>query len=353
MAVRAYVGCRSTAARQARGRGIAVYRMPAQGPWVLEQVLETPDNPSFLLLRPAGRVLYTVHGDGAQVSACAVDPASGALTLRGSWPCGGRNPVHLALSPQGRWLVIANYATGNVTSLPVDAEGMLGAVASSLAFPGNPGPLREHQTGSHPHQAVFDPSGRWLLVPDKGLDRVFTLVLDEKTGQLSLAAQALFPPGSGPRHLVFHPDRLRLFVAGELDCSVHACRFDPRTGVLLTEQSLPTVPPDASAGSSAAGIVLSQDGRRLYVSNRGHGSVAHFACATGVGLHPEGWSSSGGRTPRFITLAPGGATVVALNEDTDSIVALGSAQVRAPQAPYILAFTGSPVCAVFTEGSTP
>lgn len=334
-----------------------MYDIPALGPWVKRHSTVAGDNPSFLCQHPGGRMLYAVHGDGDTVSAFGIEVVDGRLTHRGTWPAHGRNPVHLAVSPDGRWLLVACYATGSVASLPVQADGGLGPVACNLILPGTPGPLYLHQKGSHPHQAVFNASGRWLLVPDKGLDRVFTLSLDSDSGLLSIASTTRFPAGSGPRHLVFHPSGARCYVACELGSQVSVCGFDLATGSLNILQSLPTIPAEAASGNTAAGIVLTGRGERLHVSNRGHNSIATFAIDSLTGLlSPAGWCGTGGRKPRFITTAPDGKIVVAANEDDDTIVAVPVTQLASAiglmQPATLLAHTGSPVCIIFTKDTT-
>lgn len=342
--MRAYVGCRTTAERRARGQGIVLFEAAPDGRWVARHTTPAGDNPSFLCLAPDGRTLYAVQGDGGAASAFSVAAADGRLTSLGTWPVEGRNPVHLAMSPDARWLVVACYASGNVSCLPVHREGGLGPVASRLVLPGSPGPVAAQQRGSHPHQVVFDPSGRWLLVPDKGVDRLHTLVLDAATGRLALANSVALPAGSGPRHLVFTRDGRRLYLACELASAVMACEFDAHAAAASPVGSLPTIPA-ALAGNTAAGIALAADERTLYVSNRGHDSVALFDVEPASGrLARAGWRAAGGRTPRFIAALPVGGLLVA-NEDTDSLCRLGPAD----DTPFPLAHTGSPVCVVFTQ----
>lgn len=342
-AVRAYVGCRTTLERHARGRGIVLFEVAPEGTWAPRHTTPVGDNPSFLCLAPDGRTLYTVHGDRDAVSAFSVEPADGRLVARGTHPVAGHNPVHLALTPSGRWLVVACYATGNVSCLPVADDGGLGPVASRLDLPGEPGPVTTHQKGSHPHQVVFDPTGNWLLVPDKGCDRLHTLTLDDATGALALRHSQAFTAGSGPRHLVFAQSGHRLYLVCELASAVAACVFDPGTGVPSHIGSHPTVP-TAFPGNTAAGIALSDDERLLHVSNRGHDSIATFHIEPESGrLCSSGWLAAGGKTPRFIAADPAGGVLVA-NEDSDSLLRVGSAP-----SPVPLAHTGSPVCVVFAK----
>ena len=350
---RAYVGCRTTKERNGRGRGIVMYEVPSTGPWIQRDVAGAGENPSFLCLHPDGRFHYTVHGDREAVSAFAVRGSDGQLARLGTWPVEGRNPVHLTFSPNGKWLLVACYASGNVSCLPVWHDGRLGPVAQTLRLTGLPGPLAQHQTGSHPHQLVFDPSGHWLLVPDKGGDCVHVLTMDGESGELQVASSATFPPDSGPRHLVFNDAGFRAYLACELSSEVCFCHFDQATGQLAVVQTMSTVPIGFASPNSAAGIALAEEGQTLHVSNRGHDSIAGFNIDASTGeLAATGHARTSGRTPRFITTAPHGGGVIAANEDSDNIVAVPSPQPRSAQPALsvsTLAHTGSPVCIVFTK----
>src|ERR1044071_9303440 len=125
----AYVGAFTTPARKGHGGGINVYRVdPASGAWSHEQLLEIA-NPSFLALDRAPRFLYAVHADLDEVSAYAIDTQTGHITALNRQSCGGKNPVHLAIDPTGRWILPANYAAGSVGVVPIEKDGTLGTRA--------------------------------------------------------------------------------------------------------------------------------------------------------------------------------------------------------------------------------
>ena len=183
-AIFAYVGAFTTPERKGHGGGINVYRVdPTSGAWSHEQLLEIA-NPSFLTLDRAQRFLYSVHADLEEVSAYAIDKQNGRITALNRQSCGGKNPVHLSIDPTGRWIITANYSAGTVGVVPIEKDGNLGPRSDLVNLPGEPGPDRKQQASSHPHEAVFDPSGRFVATPDKGLDRVFVFRLDAADGSV-------------------------------------------------------------------------------------------------------------------------------------------------------------------------
>jgi len=274
----AYIGSRTTRERNARGDGITVCKVLADHTLELVQVVGELVNPSYLALDRRGERLYTVHGDQTAVSVFAVDRATGRLRHLQQQDCGGRNPVHLALDPTGRFLVVSNHLSGNVAVLPVHGDGTLGAVSQRLDLPGEPGPHRIEQPFSKPHFNPFSPDGRHVVVPDKGLDRVFTVPFT--SGRLDAAGlrSVVSREGAGPRHVAFHPHAAVLYAVNELDSTVTAYRSAP-DGALVPFQCLPTLPDDHIGKSRAAGIAVHPTGRFVVASNRGHDSLALFAVA--------------------------------------------------------------------------
>jgi len=322
--VYAYVGCYTTARRYARGDGIHVYRVePETGAWTHVQRVGDLVNPSFLVLRRDQRYLYAVHGDESYATSFSVDRNTGLLTLLNRAETGGHNGVHQAIDASGKFMLVANYGTGNVSVLPVGPDGTLGGQVQLVALPGLPGPNRIEQASSHPHQIVFDPSGKFVVVPDKGLDRVFIFSFDPATGRLTPTEQgsAAARSGSGPRHAAFHPTLPVLFVLNEIGSSIATYYLDAEHGSLRAVQILPTLPSDYTGESTAAEIAVSAGGRFVYCSNRSHDSIAMFAADASTGLLTSiGWVPSRGRVPRFIGFDPSHRFLYAANEQADTVV---------------------------------
>jgi 6-phosphogluconolactonase len=321
--VLAVVGGFTTEQRKARGDGLRVFRVNLQtGAWNPLHHLSDLTNPSFLVTGPKRDILYAAHGDCDYASAFAIDARNGSLRLLGQAQTGGVNGVHLAVDPSGRFLLVANYATGSVSVLPIRPDGALEPFIHRLELTGEAGPHRREQTHSHPHHIVFDPSGRFVLVPDKGLDRVFVLALDPHTGRLQPndGGHAAMRPGAGPRHIAFHPRLPVAFVINELDSTVAACRWDDGRGILTQFWAAPTLPPDYFGASTAAAIVVSQCGRYVFASNRGQDGIARLKFDEDRNsLEVLGWTSSQGRDPRFMCLDPQGRVLLAANEQSDTI----------------------------------
>jgi 6-phosphogluconolactonase len=350
----AYVGSRTTRERNARGDGISVFEFDASS-GSLERIQLVGDliNPSYLALAPSGRHLYCVHGDRSEVSAFHVDPSNGRLSFINQQSTEGRNPVHLALDPSGRFLVVTNHIGASLVVLPIEDDGALAALTQCVPMNGPIGPHRIEQQQAKPHFNPFDPSGRYVIVPDKGLDRVFSFRFEH--GHLVPAEPAFVAAreGAGPRSAVFHPQRPFVYVVNELDSTVTTYRFDVQGGALTPLHVLPTLPAAFTGNSRAAGIAIDSTGRMLYASNRGHDSIAMFRIDANTCL-PEFIDAepSGGRTPRFFTLAPDGKHLFALNEDSDTIFAFdvdaatGCLTARRP-----VAICGSPVCMVFSNAT--
>jgi 6-phosphogluconolactonase len=347
----AYVGSRTTRERNARGEGISVYEVNQEdGTLSLVQVVKDLVNPSFLALNKAGDRLYTVHGDKSDVSAFSVDKATGKLTFLNQQSCEGKNPVHLALDPTERFLVVSNHITGSLAVLSVDEKGALGPLNQLVKLEGPMGPHRVEQPFSKPHFNPFDHSGNFVLVPDKGLDRVFSFRFDN--GKLFPAAQPFIATreGAGPRHLAFHPRAAFAYVINELDSSVTAYRFDAQSGALAPIQVLPSLPATFTGNSRASEIEVDRSGRFLYASNRGYDSVAVFSIDQGTGLlTPVEFMPTDGKTPRFFTLTPNERFLFALNEDSDTIISMAVDPDKGGlNKTGFSVSTGSPVCMVFS-----
>ena len=346
----AYVGCFTTSERQGHGDGIHVFRMdPQTGSWVHIQRVGSLTNPSFLILSRDRRSLYSVHGDENYVSSFAIDGKTKYLTPLNRVSAGGSNGVHLATDASGKFLLIANYSTGTVGTFRLQSDGKIEDRVQLTELPAPAG--LNARTSSHPHQIVFDPSGHFVLVPDKGLDRVFVFQFDSISGKLTLAESSSIgaPSLSTPRHLRFHPSLPIIWVLNESASTVTSCQWDSERGSLKPFQTLRTLPPDFTGHSTAAEIAVLSNGRFIYSSNRGHDSVSIFSSDPKTGLLKTiGSVATEGIGPRFISLDPSHRFLYAANEVGGSVLTYHVDQETGHLTPTGQKIsTPSPVCIAF------
>lgn len=317
------------------------------------------ENPSFLALHPSGRFLYAVnelktfHGESTgAVSAFAVVPATGRLTLLNQQPSEGIDPCHLVIDAAGRYVLLANYTSGTVAVFPLAADGRLGGASAVRRVSGS-GPVRDRQEGPHAHDIVLDQAGRFALWADLGSDRVRVDRFDDAAGRLEPNDPdgVGIQPGSGPRHMAWHPSGRALYVLSELSSKVSALRFDAARGALELFQTSASRAAGATGKNLAAEIAVSPDGRFLYASNRGDDNLAVFAIdATSLALAPVGHVPTGGRTPRSFAIDPSGRWLLAANQDSDSLVVFRlDAATGLPVAVGARITVPAPVCVLFAR----
>ncbi len=216
---------------------------------------------------------------------------------------------------------IANYGGGNFSVLPLLSDGYLGEVIQSVARAGTLGSNRARQEMPHPHSMNFSPDYRFLIGCDLGTDAVVSYRYDSKTGKLAPAKSLHLPSGTGPRHFAFHPNGKFAFANGELASSLTALNYNTGTGELSPIQTLSTLPKDFKGQSTTAETKVHPNGKFVYVSNRGHNSIAVFSVnpATGA-IALLGNDSTQGKTPRNFNIDPSGKYLVAANQDSDSVI---------------------------------
>ena len=246
--------------------------------------------PTWLAADAKRPILYSVTSGPAgsnNLISLAIDAKSGSLSITGRSASGGGDATYLDIDPVSHSLFTANYASGQVSVLPIEADGQLGAVSSIQSDSGTgPSP---RQASPHAHSAVLDPSGHYVLVGDLGADRVFVYAFDAKTRQLTPAATPFeaTPPGSGPRHLVFHPNGKLVFLVSELSAEARSYKWDASTGRLQILQTVALAAPDYQGKKSGGEIALSDDGRFLYVSERGENQIVVYAVDGATGQLSE------------------------------------------------------------------
>jgi len=310
-----YVGSYTEGAER-KGKGIYVYRLNA-GTGALEpsSSIEGVANPSFLTLDSKRQFLYAVSevanfegGSTGAVSAFAVDPATGNLTLLNRRSSMGADPVHLSLDPTGRYLFVANFTGGNVTVFPILSDGSLGASTDTIALKG-------------PKQVQADPTGQFVIVNDLGLDKTLVFQLNGDTGKLTPHSELAAEPGAGPRQLAYHPLGRWVYRLNELNNTMTALEWVAATGEFRNIQSLSTLPKDFEGSNATAQVLVAPYGKYVYGSNRGRNSIARFNMDAATGeMTYMGEKETLGDTPSSFGIDPNGDFLFAANEASDSIV---------------------------------
>lgn len=314
----------------------------------VKMIAKGVQDPVFHILHPNGRYLYTANSkDPGTVSAFQVDPANGKLTILNTEPSSGGLPVFLTIDNSGKNLLVANYS-GTVAVLPIDSTGRLHQATSVIRQQGW-GPGQAPQP--HAHSIVLSPDNRFAISTDTGLDEIFVYKFDANKGSLTLNEPPFVktPPGSGPRHFVFHPNGNLAYAIGESGSCVISMRWDAQRGVLALIQTISTLPPDFHGESAGADLLIHPGGRFLYASNRGHDSIAVFAVDPIEGtLTTVEYISSYGKRPSNLRMDPSGNYLFGANVFSNSIVQFRIDQQTGRLTPIRSCDIPSPMAMSFT-----
>jgi 6-phosphogluconolactonase len=322
-----YVG---TYTHDGQSKGIYLLKMTrATGALRIVGLVAETIEPSFLTISPNGRCVYAVNETteyegkpSGAVSAFARDRATGNLTFLNRVPSGGGAPCYVTLDRAGKFVLVANYVGGSVAVFPILENGGLGDASSFVQHVGH-GPDADRQSSPHAHCIMPDPANRYALAADLGLDRVLVYAFDARAGKLSATpvAEAAMAPGAGPRHLAFHPSGRIVYVVNELDSTVATLRYDAKTGALRVLQTVPSLAEPMGGRNAPADIHVHPSGRFLYMSNRGHDSIAAFAIDKRTStLQPLQWELTGGNWPRNFAIDPSGRFLFVAHERSSTIV---------------------------------
>ncbi|MFI2435410.1 lactonase family protein [Streptomyces sp. NPDC018693] len=308
---RAFIGSFTAAG----GPGIVTATVdPDSGGLTVLSMADTVPDPSCLALSPDGGMLYAVSetADGT-VTAYRVD---GDVPERTGppVPVGGSGPTHLTV--HDGHVLTANYGSGSVTAVPIRADGTLARAASAVLTHTGSGPYTPRQQGPHAHHVLSDPAGRWLVSVDLGTDSVRVCTLRE--GRISVHREIALRPGSGPRHLAFHPEGTYAYVVNELAPTVTVCRWDTVDGALKPLAETPVLPGAPAGDAYPSGIAVAPDGRFVWVATRGEDVLSVFVVASGGEvLRLVGTVPCGGHWPR--ALAESGGRLYVANERSGDV----------------------------------
>ncbi len=297
---------------------------------VLKPLHRTADlqNPFFISISRDKRFLYAIHAEkfgGNEdefVAAYALEGRSGQLKRLNQQSARGTASCYLDADATGKSVLVANYASGSVAALPVRADGSLGEAASFVQHSGSSADP-ERQKGPNAHSIVISPDNRFALAADLGIDKILIYRLDAATATLTAnEAQpfAKLQPGSGPRHLTFHPDGKHVYVINELKNTVTVFDYATDAGTLTERQTMTTLPAGFSGKSYTADLKITPDGRFLYGTNRGHDSIAAYRIAEDGKLSLIGIEPSLGKGPQNLLITPDGRWLLCANMPGNSVI---------------------------------
>ena len=322
------------------GHGIHIFRVDrSTGALTAAGIFELGTSPSCLAVNVAGTRLYSAnetdrvgdHKEGT-VSAFAINRDDGQLTPLNTVSSGGAGPTYVSIHPSGKFVLVANYFGGSVAVLPILSDGRLREATDVKQDTGTIGPRKATHApaGSfafsghdrtHAHMIQTDASGRFVLHVDLGLDRIFVWKFDEQTGVLSPndPASVSLPPGDGPRHFSFHPNGRWFYSLQEEGSNLVRFDYDPATGRLTSRQTISSLPPGFSGSNFCSEILVSGDGRFVYVGNRLHDSVGIFAVGKRGELTfvDDEWTR--GNYPRSFNFDPTGQFLYVCNQRADNV----------------------------------
>lgn len=315
-----------------RGDSKGIYRLefhPRDGSLIAIGEPTEIENPSFLTLHPNGRYLYAVSEvsdyegtKSGSITAYKIAGDSGQLEKLNTESTQGASPCHLQVDQTGQTVVVANYSSGNVVSLPVRETGYLMPVQTLMQHVGRSVNERR-QLGPHAHSVTISPDNQFVYAADLGIDRVVIYRLNPIAGTLTetVARKVILPPGSGPRHFALNPKMNYAYCLNELNSTVSTLSRDPETGGLELLETISTLPDDFEGQNSTAEICVHPNAQFAYCSNRGHDSITWFAIDPVTGaLVRKGNVSTEGETPRNFNLDPTGRFLLVANQTTDNVV---------------------------------
>jgi 6-phosphogluconolactonase (cycloisomerase 2 family) len=322
------------------GRGIHLFHVNrTTGAMTPTGIQATGTSPSCLALNNSGTRLYSANetdrvGQDKEgtVSAFAINRPDGKLELLNTVRSGGAGPTYVSVHPSGRFLFVANYFGGSVAVLPIRPDGRLGTATDIKNDAGKIGPTRATNAppGSfafsghdrtHAHMIQADPSGRFVMHADLGLDKIFVWKFDDQKGVLTPhepPALAL-PPGDGPRHFHFHPKGRWFYSLQEEGSTIVLFDYDAATGRLASRQTISTLPPGFAGSNFCSEILVSADGRFVYAGNRLHDSIGIFSIGPSGTLTYVGEEWTRGNYPRSFTFDPTGQFLYCCNQRGDNI----------------------------------
>ncbi|MCP8969400.1 lactonase family protein [Ectobacillus ponti] len=275
------------------------------------------DNPTYLTISSDNRYVYAVVKQGDEGGVSSYTLQDGTLTALNTQTSAGSPPCHISTDKENTTVVTANYHKGTIESYLVQEDGSVSPAVSVMEHAGSgPDPRQEKP---HAHYAGFTPDGQYVVAVDLGTDTVFSY--RSYNGNLTEASRFSVKPGSGPRHIVFHPNGTYAYIMTEFGSTVIAVSYNPADGSFTEKQYVSTLPADFTANNQGSAIHISADGRFVYAGNRGHDSIAVFSVNQDSGeLTFVEHVSTEGHWPRDFVLDPTEQFVIAANQESSNLV---------------------------------
>ncbi|WP_449387868.1 lactonase family protein [Chryseobacterium lineare] len=282
-------------------------------------------NPSFLTISPDGKYIFACTEskteNGGSVSSFEFSPEKKTLTFISTQKSGGENPVYLTVHRNGKWLINGNYSEGSVSVYPISDNGKIEPYVQNFQF--SEGSINhDRQDRAHIHSTVFSPDFKYIFMPDLGADKIRAYQFqDEKEKPLQKAETPFVQtfPGSGPRHLTFHPNGKFAYCIEEMGGAVSVYFYE--NGKLENIQRIDTHSAKYKDGFESSDIHISPDGRFLYASNRGNeNNIAIFSIQNNGTLKTIGYQSVKGKHPRTFNIDPSGNFLITANTGTNEVV---------------------------------
>ncbi len=309
-----------------QSEGVYVYRMnPSSGELTFVRAVKDIINPSYLAIHPQQGFLYAVNEvqtyrdqNGGGVSAFSVN--SDEIRLLDEQPSNGSDPCYVSVEQTGRFALVANYTSGSIAMFPIQSDGQLGPASDVIQHSGS-SVHPDRQKGPHAHCILPDPTNRFAMAVDLGLDKLLVYQMDLEAGKLHKHIEIDIQPGAGPRHLTFHPNGHYAYLINELNATVNSYHYDSENGTFEELQTVPALPEGFQGENLCADIHVSPDGNYLYASNRGHDSIVCFRIDENTGrLTYQHYTPTGGREPRNFAIDRSGTFLLVGNQKTNNIV---------------------------------
>jgi 6-phosphogluconolactonase len=335
-----------------KSEGIYVYKFNSSTGEINQVSTVFSENPSYLAISPDKKYVYAANESGkgkGGVSAFSFDKATGKLTAINQQSSNGDDPCYISVDKSNKFVVVGNYSGGNFSVYPIQQDGGIGEAVQTIQHTGM-SVNKERQEGPHVHSVVFSPDGKYLTVVDLGTDKITLYPFDSNKPKpvTEKGIETSSSPGSGPRHIIFHPTDSYAYVIEEISGNVSAYKVE--NGSLSRIQTINSHPDNYKGSIGSAAIKISHDGKMLFASNRGESNTISVFTIDGLTgkLTSKGFINSGGKGPRDFNIDPSDNFLIAANGNSDNITIFKiNKKTGMPEDAGKQVSIPSPVCIVF------